>query len=54
MTDGYRSRKLIFTLLVYLTATLFRITDLIGSGEWITIATLVLTIYAGANVMEKK
>jgi len=49
----YGSRKFLLSLLVVLLATGLRWFDLIDGGMWVTVVSLALTVYAGANVTQK-
>lgn len=49
----YSSRKFILALLVLLLATALRAFGLIDGGMWVTVASLDLTLYLGANVAQK-
>lgn len=53
-SSRYSSRKFLLTLLVVLLATALRAFGLIDGGMWVTIASLSLTLYLGANVAQKK
>ena len=54
MTVRFSSRKFIGAAVVFITATLLLINELIGSGEWVTITTLSLGIYTSGNVISKQ
>lgn len=45
-----KQSKLILSASVFVTATLFRIFDVIDQETWFQTVTIVLGIYAGANV----
>ena len=49
----YGSRKFLLTLLIVLLATGLRWFELIDGGMWVTVVSLALTIYVGANVAQK-
>jgi hypothetical protein len=49
----YGSRKFLLTLLIVLLATGLRWFDLIDGGMWVTVVSLALTVYVGANVAQK-
>lgn len=49
----YASRKFILALLVLAAATALRAFNLIDGGMWVTVASLDLTLYLGANVAQK-
>ena len=49
----YGSRKFILALLVLATATALRAFGLIDGGMWVTVASLDLALYLGANVSQK-
>lgn len=49
----YGSRKFLLSLLVILLATGLRWFDLIDGGMWVTVVSLAMTVYAGANVTQK-
>lgn len=49
----YASRKFLLAILVVVTATALRVADLIDGGMWVTVVSLVLTTYFGANVAQK-
>ena len=49
----YGSRKFILALLVLATATALRAFGLIDGGMWVTVASLGLILYLGANVAQK-
>ncbi len=52
--NGYTSRKFIFAVIIGLIATVALFTGFITGGEWITINTLILGLYSGANVISEK
>jgi len=54
MTDKFRSRKYGLTVAAFFMACIFLFINKIGSGEWVTITTLILAMYKTANVMEHK
>jgi hypothetical protein len=41
------------TLLIVLLATGLRLLSLIDGGMWVTVVSLALTVYVGANVAQK-
>ncbi len=49
----YQSRKFLLTLLIVLLATGLRVFSLIDGGMWVTVVSLALTVYVGANVAQK-
>ena len=49
----YGSRKFLLTLLIVLLATGLRWFELIDGGMWVTVVSLALTVYVGANVAQK-
>jgi len=49
----YQSRKFLLTLLIVLLATALRAFNLIDGGMWVTVVSLALTVYVGANVAQK-
>ena len=49
----YSSRKFLLTLLIVLLATGLRWFELIDGGMWVTVVSLALTVYVGANVAQK-
>lgn len=49
----YQSRKFLLAMLVVLLATGLRAFDLIDGGMWVTVVSLALTVYVGANVAQK-
>jgi hypothetical protein len=53
-SNRYGSRKFLLALLVVLLATGLRVFDLIDGGMWVTVVSLALTLYLGANVAQKK
>lgn len=53
MSTRYASRKFLLALLVVLLATALRAAGLIDGGMWVTVASLGLTLYLGANVAQK-
>lgn len=53
MSSRYASRKFLLALLVLLAATALRAFGLIDGGMWVTVASLTLTLYLGANVAQK-
>lgn len=52
--NGYTSRKFILTVIIGLIATVALFTGFLTGGEWITINTLILGIYGGANVLSER
>ena len=50
----YRSRKFLMTAVVETIATIALFTNFLTGAEWITLTTLVLGIYSGANVWASK
>ena len=48
------SRKFIATMTIHLVSDIALFTGFIASGEWVAINTLILTVYVGGNVWEKK
>jgi hypothetical protein len=50
----YRSRKFLMTAAVEVVATIALFTAFLTGAEWITVTTLVLGIYNGANVWASK
>ena len=50
----FKSRKFQLTLLVLILSSIFLTVSKLTGGEWITITTLVLGMYKGANIMEHK
>jgi len=50
----YRSRKFLMTAVVETIATIALFTSFLTGAEWITVTTLVLGIYSGANVWASK
>jgi len=54
MDDKFRSRKFMFATTILALASLFLWLDKIGGGEWVTICTLIMGIYAAGNVVEKR
>lgn len=52
-TTRYASRKFLLALLVLVAATALRCFDLIDGGMWVTVSSLDLTLYLGANVSQK-
>lgn len=50
----YASRKFLLSVLVVFLATALRCFDLIDGGMWVTVVSLTLTLYLGANVAQKK
>jgi len=53
VTTRYGSRKFILALLVLAVATTLRVFNLIDGGMWVTVTSLDLTLYLGANVAQK-
>lgn len=49
----YQSRKFLLTLLIVLLATGLRAFSLVDGGMWVTVVSLALTVYVGANVAQK-
>ena len=49
----YGSRKFLLTLLIVLLATGLRWFESIDGGMWVTVVSLALTVYVGANVAQK-
>ena len=49
----YLSRKFLLTLLIVLLGTFLRWFDLVDGGMWVTVVSLALTVYVGANVAQK-
>ena len=54
MNERLYSRKFILTVVILLIATVALFTDVLAGAEWVTVSTLVLGIYGGANVMAEK
>lgn len=52
--NKFRSRKYGLTVTAFFMACLFLYIGKIGSGEWVTITTLMLAMYKTANVVENK
>ena len=50
---SYGSRKFLLTLLIVLLATGLRWFELVDGGMWVTVVSLALTVYVGANVAQK-
>ena len=50
----YHSRKFLMTAVIEVVATVALFTAFLTGAEWITITTLVLGIYSGANVWASK
>lgn len=46
--------KFILTAFAMASATLLRVADLLGPGEWVTVINLSLGTYATASVVENK
>ena len=53
LMSRYASRKFLLALLVLAAATALRAFGLIDGGMWVTVASLDLTLYLGANVAQK-
>lgn len=51
--NTYLSRKFILTMLIVWLATGLRAFNLIDGGMWVTVVSLALTVYCGANVSQK-
>jgi hypothetical protein len=49
----YGSRKFLLTLLIVLLATGLRWFESIDGGMWVTVVSLALTVYVGANAAQK-
>ena len=49
----YGSRKFLLSMLIVLLATGLRAFSLIDGGMWVTVVSLALTVYVGANVAQK-
>lgn len=52
-SSRYLSRKFLLTMLIVLLATGLRVFSLIDGGMWVTVVSLALTVYVGANVAQK-
>jgi len=49
---GFLSRKFLLAVAVLVTASAFRIADLISAGDWIKCVTACLALYGLANVSQ--
>lgn len=48
-----KSRKLLFAFAVFVTATAFRVFDLIGEETWMQTVVVIVSAYSAANVGAK-
>lgn len=48
-----KSRKFLFTVLVFAVASAFRVLSLIDSADWKQLAVALVALYAASNVAQK-
>jgi hypothetical protein len=52
--DDFSSRKFLITISILIVGSIALLIGKLGGGEYVALATLILGVYASANVVEKR